>query len=188
MSLPQSSLLERLRAGDVDALADLYDTHAEAVFRHAYHLLGREEDAHDIRQETFLCAWRSIGSFRGDCALKTWLFTICTNLCRTHSRKAHVRRETGLEALPSLRQEQSTHYPDPFDAVSDAQMAAVIHRVLDHLPASAREIIVLRDVEGLPMEEIARIAGCTRASAAVRLFRARAMLRMRVKAILAEGE
>jgi RNA polymerase sigma-70 factor, ECF subfamily len=185
----EDQLLARCRQGDIDAFAQLYSLYEQPVFRHAYYLLGNRDNAQDMRQETFLRAYRALPTFRGQCSLKTWLFKICGNLCRDHLRTAHTQREVGYDP----RQAQDLFHAaspasDPVALAERAEMARIIQRALHTLPAPARQLIVLRDVESLDLDEIAIITNCTRLSVPVRLFRARRLLKERVKALLKEGE
>lgn len=190
MPLPDELLLARCRAGDVEAFGHVYAQYQAMVFRHAYHLLGHEEDAHDTRQETFLRAWNALPQFRGDCSLKTWLLHICTNQCRNRQRTHSRRRETPYDPPMIERQVDGGSAADntPHAVVEKTELAAAIRRALDSLPDKHRELIVLREIEELSIEEIARIVGCARASVPVKLFRARALLRTRMNALLREGE
>src|SRR5205823_2139904 len=130
------------------------------------------DDASDVRQETFLRAYRTIASFRGECALRTWLLRICTNLCRNQARNRQRRGEVDLDPA-HLETQRGDAAADPVSLVERAQMAAVIRAALDGLPMVHREILVLRDVEELDTAEIAAILGCARASVPVKLHRAR---------------
>jgi RNA polymerase sigma-70 factor (ECF subfamily) len=185
----EDQLLTRCRQGDIDALGQLYARYEQAVFRHAYYLLGNRDDAQDVRQETFLRAYRALPAFNRRCTLKTWLLTICTNLCRDHQRSMRAQREVGYDpgqAQELFRAASPAH--DPAMQAERAEVARLIQIALLALPAPARELIVLRDVENLEFDEIAMIARCTRLSVPVRLFRARRLLRERVTALLKEGE
>src|SRR5205807_4760918 len=88
---PEDTVVARCRAGDLDAFGQVYAEHERHVFRYAYHLLGSREDADDVKQETFLRAFRAIAGFRADCSMRTWLLRICGNLCRDRikSRERH---------------------------------------------------------------------------------------------------
>jgi RNA polymerase sigma-70 factor (ECF subfamily) len=185
----EDQLLMQCRQGEIDALAQLYALYEQPVFRHAYYLLGNRDDAQDMRQETFLRAYRALPTFNGRCSLKTWLFTICTNLCRDHLRSARTKREVGYDPgqAQDLFRAASPAY-DPATQAERAEVARLIQTALYALPAPARELIVLRDVENMELDEIALIARCSRLSVPVRLFRARRLLRERVTALLKEGE
>ena len=190
MQPPEDVLLARCRAGDVEAFGQVYARYEQVVFRHAYHLLGDRDEAHDVRQETFIKAYGAVRRFRGECSLKTWLLMISTNLCRSRLRSRRRQAEVSWNALDLDLSGRTALYSDGIDphaAAEQSQMAEIVRRALDTLPAAHREVIVLRDVEGLSAEETARVLGCSRASVAVKLFRAHALLRARLRALLGEG-
>lgn len=184
---PDDQLVARCRAGDVDAFNQLYVLHGGLIFRHAYHILGHEEDARDVRQETFLRAYQAMASFRGECSFKTWLLQICTNQCRSRLRSRTRRKETGLDAISNLEPLDLPHVEDPAAQVERTQISATVLGALQRLPAIYRELIVLRDIEDLTYIEIAGILGCSSTSVSVRLFRARSAFRKIVHSLLEEA-
>ncbi len=178
-------LLARCRAGDLDAFAQVYEQHERHVFRYAYHVLGHSDDADDVKQETFLRAYKALPTFRNDCSLRTWLLRICANLCRDRikSRQRHPEVLYDPVTAPEWFGDKG-RLVDPHAAAERAHLASVLRRALGGMPAEQREIIVLRDVEELGYEEIAEVLGCSRASVKLRLFRARRRLKERVEALL----
>src|SRR5262245_31433970 len=92
-----AQLIADCRVGDPEAFGRIYAQYERAVFRHALYLLGQREDADDVKQETFLRAYRTIGSFRSHCALQTWLFKICSNLCYDLLRRRQRRPQISLD-------------------------------------------------------------------------------------------
>lgn len=178
-----NQLLARCRAGDTEAFAEIYDRYERTVFRCAYHLLGHYEDAIDIRQETFVRAFLSLADFREDCALLTWLLKICRNLCRDRAR-SWERRHAALDDLDQeFENQRASPLPDPATVLVQSESARLVRRALLGMPHAHREVLVLRDVEGLEFGEVANMLGCSRAVLSVRLFRARRMLRERVEAL-----
>jgi RNA polymerase sigma-70 factor (ECF subfamily) len=186
MRSAEERLLVRCRNGDLAAFSAVYSEHGEVVYRHAYHLVGHRDDAHDIRQETFLRAFRALPTFRGDCSLKSFLLRICTNLCRDHHRSRRVRSEVALdgtsleEAAPPASARGSGRDPG-FDQIDTADLVRV---ALARLSPGSREVIVLRDLENLSAEETAAILGCARATVPVKLFRARRQLEAELQRLL----
>lgn len=168
----EAELIARSRTGDVEAFGVLYDHFESVVFRHALHVLGHADDADDVRQETFVRAFRSLHGFRGDASLKTYLLVICSNLCRDRLRTKLRRPEQGYGiSVPETSSGDAS--ADPFTHLQRAVQADRVRCALQMLPAPAREILVLRHVEELEFDEIAQILGCSRVSVPVRLFRAR---------------
>lgn len=174
--------ISRSRAGDLDAFSLIYQRYEAGVFRHAYRLLENVDEADDVRQETFVRAYQSLGRFRGECRLKTYLFAICGNICRDRLRhhRRHPARGYGL-TIP----ESALHFSDagadasqdPFFNLQRAADAARMRTALHRLTPPDRELLLLHHVEGMELEDMATVVGCTRVSVGVRLFRARRRLK-----------
>jgi RNA polymerase sigma-70 factor (ECF subfamily) len=184
MPMREDQLVARCRAGDLDALGQVYALYERQVFRYAYHLLGHREDADDVKQETFLRAYQSIGSFRNHASLLTWLLKICGNLCRDRVRSWERRKIIYDSGIAAEEVGLYAQVADPCLVVERAHTTEIILSVLRELPTAQREIIILHEVEGLDHKEVAAILGCSPACAKVRLFRARRSLKERVAAHL----
>ncbi len=183
----ERGLIARCRTGAEDALVRVYAEYGRQVFRYAYHLLGNVDDADDVKQETFLRAFRSIGTFRSECALRTWLLRICANLCRDRIRSCASKLEVLYDPLTTADWSGDTgRFMDPHSALEQAEMAGLLRKALSGMPVEQREIIVLRDVEELSCEEIAVVLGCSRTAVKVRTFRARRRLQERITALVKE--
>lgn len=175
--LTEQDLVARSREGDCAAFGQLYTLYAPGIYRYAYRLLGDADEADDVRQETFVRAYQSLPRFRGEAGFRTYLLTICANLCRDRMRQRHRRPVSSYGLAPSefaaSSQSASRESADPLAHLEQADQAARVWRALRALSVGPREILLLRHVEGLEMEEIAQIVGCTKLSVPVRLFRAR---------------
>ncbi len=184
----EDQFMARCRAKDPEALAQVYADHERAVFRYAYHLIGNHEEAHDIKQETFLRAFSTIHSFRNQCRLQSWLFKICTNLCRDKIRALKRRGEILCDPHLALeRFPQAENSIDPHTEVERTETHAIIMRILRAMPADQRELIILREIENLSCKEIADIMGCSVSSVRVKLSRARDRFIARVESALKSG-
>ena len=183
----ETRLLTRCRAGDQDAFAQIVALHERAIFRYAYYMLGHREDALDMQQETFVRAYRSIGRFRGDASLNTWLLKICANLCRDHLKR---RQAQGFQNFSDAEPDDfaASESGDPHRAAVHAQEVALLRVALRSLPPAQRELIILREYEERTCEEIAAILGCATVTARVKLFRARKRLQERVASLWQAGE
>ncbi len=187
MQIPDIDLVARCRVGDRESMQAIYEAYAPDVQRYAYRLLGDRDEAADAVQETFLRAFSAIGRFRGECSLRTWIFRICTNLCRDLSRKRRHRREEPFDSQAAEAYlESHIDAQDPLQATMRSEMVRAVRLALRSLPMHQRELIVLRDYERIPMEEIAAISGCSVATVRVKLYRAHARLRERVQSLLKE--
>lgn len=188
MHSTEEDLVARCRTGEADALRRVYEDYHEDVYRLAYRLLGNMDEASDVRQDTFVNALQSIGRFRGDCSLRTWLFTICSNLCRGRLTAPKRRREVAYDpALIEDRFDSALSALDPHEEAERSETARLVRIALGSLPPAERELLVLREYEGLDYLETARIQKCSPSTVGVKLHRARCRLRERIESILDSG-
>lgn len=179
----EGSIVRRIAAGDRSAFELLMRRHNQRLYRLARAVLRDETEAQDALQEAYLAAYRSIGQFRGDAALSTWLSRLVLNEClgrlRRSTRRENVIPMTGAKTDPELEM-SNVAAPDldqPDRKVGRAQMRTLIERKLDELPESFRVIFVLRSVQELSVEDIAQSLGLPEATVRTRHFRARSLLR-----------
>jgi RNA polymerase sigma-70 factor (ECF subfamily) len=185
VQLSDQELLASCRAGDVEAFGQIYARYERPVYRYAYRMLGDADDADDIKQETFLKAYRALPTFRGDCSLLTWLLKIASNLCRDRIKSRSRRSE--VELAPEVEADLTAtgdFGADPAHLLEKKDLLQTANRVLTGLPDMQREMIVLRDVEGLSYQQIAELQGCSVASVKLRLFRARRGFKDRMESLL----
>jgi RNA polymerase sigma-70 factor (ECF subfamily) len=184
MSDTDSELLSRAHRGDARAIDELLARHEKQVYRFGLRMCGNEEDARDVLQETLLAAFRGIGEFRGDARLSTWLYQIARSFC-TKARRRGVgepERHQELEA-PEVRSMASDETPP--DARAHArQIGRILQSAILALPEASREVVVLRDVEGLSAEEAAGIVGVEVGALKSRLHRARLELREQLSRLM----
>lgn len=178
-------LVALCREGDPAAFGMIYERYERAVYRYAYHMLGNADEADDIKQDAFVKAFRTIPGFRGDCSLLTWLLKVTGNLCRDRHKSQARRGETAI--LPELEAtlfDTSERGSDPAKQAERKYLRGAVHKVLGGLPEPQRELIILRDLEGLSYQEIADVLGCSVASVKLRLFRARRSFKDRMGSLL----
>jgi RNA polymerase sigma-70 factor (ECF subfamily) len=181
--------MERLIAGQDTALNDLMERHATPIFHFLCRMVGNEDDANDLAQETFVRVFKSRGSFRTSGKFSTWLFTIAANLARNHFRWRSRHPNISLEA-ESVETEQSLGSTLPSDAPAPNEQAIAEERVkavraaVGKLPEDLREAIVLCEWEDHSVAEAAAILETTPKAVESRLYRARQLLRERLKSWL----
>ncbi len=163
---PVDELVDRARAGDVSAFEALMRVHYGRVLGVTRGICGRDSDAEDAAQDTFVRAWRALPGFRGDSAFSTWLYRIATNVSLTLVTR---RREAATDVIP----EQPTVADAPEERMLDAERLTVVRRTLDGLSPDARAAFVLRELEGLTYDEIAEALDITLSAVKSRIFRAR---------------
>jgi len=168
-------LVERARRGDRDAFDELVRRTYASTWTLAVRLTTNEEDARDVVQEAYLRAWRSIGRFRGDAQLTTWLYRITANCASTQMGKGAKHRHDELDDdldLADLRPQA-----DPAGRAEQSAVRSDLVAAIDALPDGLRAVVVLRDVYDLPHEAIAAELDISETAAKVRLHRARRRLR-----------
>jgi RNA polymerase sigma-70 factor, ECF subfamily len=174
--LLQGEVLERLRAGDEQAWFELISAHERRMYGYLYRLEGHPEDAMDLTQEVFMRAWRSIHTFRAGERLLPWLYQIARNTqIESHRRKA-LGRFSLEEAREAAGFEVTSPRRSPVQAAESLDAQERVQAALNSLPPEYREAVVLRFVEDLPYEEIARIQGVALGTAKSRVFRAKESL------------
>jgi RNA polymerase sigma-70 factor (ECF subfamily) len=173
-----ADLVTAARAGDRAAFDELVRATSAETYTLAYRLVGNEEDARDVVQETYLRAYKGIGKFRAESQFSTWLYRITANCAATQlgKRKRHRHEELLDDAfIPDLSPDR-----DPVGQAEASNLRARLSSALEDLPPRLRAVVVLRDVYDLPHEAIAAELGISTSAAKVRLHRARRQLRERL--------
>jgi RNA polymerase sigma-70 factor (ECF subfamily) len=168
----EAELVERHRRGDPSAFLDLYRSHAARTFTLALRMAGNEEEAADWTQEIFLRVHRHLGRFRGDSTLKTWLYRVALNHCRTRLSQ-RPPPSTPIEEASELADQGRN--PEEV-AVADESRGRV-EQALAGLDPVFREAVVLRDLEELSYDEIAALLGVPIGTVRSRIARGRSQLR-----------
>ena len=181
--------VERLKASDPTAYEELIERYAEMVYRVAYRILQDPHDAEDAMQETFLTVYRRIGSFRGDSKFSTWLYRIATNVALDMVRAR--QRKQGHDVSWDDSEEEGAPLPDtvtplPEEILLTQEMREILEEELQQLSPKLRTALVLYELEGLPMKEVAEVLGISESAAKVRVHRARLLLQDRLRQRLAE--
>ena len=184
MARSDEELLEAARAGDDEALEALLARHEKKVFRFGLRMCGNEDDARDVLQETLLAAFKGVRQFRGEAQLSTWLYQVARSFC-TKTRRRGAGEPARHEALEgAAARAVSAPVSGPDERAHAREMARVLQEALLALPESQREVVLLRDVEGLSAEEAARVVGIEVPALKSRLHRARLGLQERIAALL----
>ena len=159
-------LVARLRAGDRDAFAELVRRHQPALLRLAESTVGSRAVAQEVTQETWLAVVKGVDRFEGRSSFKTWLFHILLNQARTAARREQ-RAGRPDEAVDDERFDAGGAWADPPEPWADraddrlvaAELAAKVKSLLPRLPDGQRQVVLLRDVEGLTGDEVCSVLG-----------------------------
>ena len=177
MSEPDAALIAAARAGDRRAVDALLARHEERIYRFGLRMCGDEESAREVLQETMLAAFRNLPGFRGESSLSTWLFQIARSFC--------IKERRGVRASAALEADLPDQAPSPDLQVEARQIGQALATAIRELPSEQREVLVLRDVEGLSAQEAADIVGIEVGALKSRLHRARMALRAKLAGIVA---
>lgn len=176
------SLVQSCAAGDELACTRLVADHQRMVYQLALHLLGDPQEALDLSQEVFLRVFRTLPQFRGQSALKTWIYRIVINQAsnrqrwwRRRHKSQQVALEAHIEAHGDLPDQRGTDMPDTL--LRQKEVADGVWRALNQLPFDQRAVIVLREIDGLSYDEIADSLSVAVGTVKSRLARARGELR-----------
>ena len=186
--ISDSELVLRGQRGDTAAFEELVSRYRGKVYGLAYGMVRNDQDAQDLCQETFIRAWQSLEAFRGQSSFYTWLYRIVHNLTidmvRRRSRATMVefderigREETGGEPVALI-------HKLPSDDAHNKDVREAIDRALEQLSPEHREVILLKDFEGLEYKEIAKVVGCSAGTVMSRLFYGRRHLQRLLKEVL----
>jgi RNA polymerase sigma-70 factor (ECF subfamily) len=183
-----AELLAAARQGDAAALEALLVRYQPHLYRFGLRMCGNVEDAGDVAQESLISMARALGDFRGDSSVSSWLYTIARRFCirkRRRSKFAPPREESldapGTEAVQRL----ADPAPGPEEQATNRELATVLTHAIDALDPSHREVLVLRDVEGLSAPEVAKILGVSVDAVKSRLHRARVAVRQELAPVFA---
>ena len=182
----EAALIQRCAAGDEDACSELVAEHQRMVYQLSLNLLGDHNEALDLSQEVFLRVFRTLHGFRGQSALRTWIYRIVVNQARNRQRwwrRRHRSQQVSLDdhihAHGELPAPGNGGSPDRI--LGQKQLAERIRRSLDRLPFDQRTAIVLREIDGLSYEEIGFSLGIAVGTVKSRLARAREALRAQLR-------
>ncbi len=175
-------LVERALDGEFGAFEQLVDKYEGRIFRHLRKMVKDPQIAEDLLQDTFLNAYKGLKGFTGASSFATWLFRIATNNALMYLRKRRPETveyddeiKSDLETMVTASSPEFVQTPD--ERLLSEEGRAQIEAALDELPVHYRSVIVLRDVEGFSLEEVAHVLDCSVAAVKSRLHRARTFVR-----------
>src|SRR6202047_322140 len=179
MTWTDEELVARSIGGDNDSFNELILRWERPIYALAYRTIGREEDARDVCQETFLRAFRALPAFRGQAKFSSWLYRIALNLCRDWVRR---ERRTPLVQPPEnvdLMDLAAAREPSESieDLVARKDLTRVVERAMLLLPEEQRTAIVLKEYHGLTFQAIAELVGCPLSTVKTRLYQGLVVLR-----------
>lgn len=181
-------LVARAREGDQCAFELLVRKYQHKVLKLIMRYVRDMDEAMDLTQETFVKAWKALGSFRGDSAFYTWIYRIAVNTAKNHL--VSVQRQPYTVDLDADETDQYAAEPEltdtntPEGEALGSELHRVVMQAIHDLPEDLRTAITLRELEGLSYEEIAEVMGCPIGTVRSRIFRAREAIDKRLQPLL----
>ncbi len=176
----EQAIVRRVQDGDVNAFGDLVAAYEKNVYNLALRMTGSAQDAEDMAQEAFLKAYSSLAGFRGESKFSVWLYRIVSNVCLDFLRKKGKRQTVSLSAEDDDGEDVVLDVPDTAqspEALLEKKLTRdAVRRGLASLPEDARQILLLREIQGLSYEEIGETLGLEAGTVKSRIFRARKKL------------
>ena len=174
------AVVQRVQRGDVNAFEDLVAAYEKNVYNLALRMTGNAQDAEDMAQEAFIKAYNSLSSFRGESKFSVWLYRIVSNVCLDFLRKKNKQGTVSLSVEDDDGEDSQLDLPDlsqsPEELLEKKLTREAVQRGLKALPEDARQILLLREIQGLSYEEIGQTLGLESGTVKSRIFRARKKL------------
>lgn len=182
MRVTDEDLVEAFQAGDTAAFDLLVQRWDRKIQGAIYRFVGATEDARDLCQEAFLKAYRGLGTFKKDARFSSWLYQIALNVCRDRLRRRRGRTVLSLDELDEGGREAAVlPGPSPLEMAEGRDIARRVARAVAALPDEQREVIVLKEYEGLTFAEIADVLQVPLSTVKTRLYRGLVQLRQRLE-------
>jgi RNA polymerase sigma-70 factor, ECF subfamily len=179
MPWTDEELVAKSISGDADSFNELVLRWERPIYALAYRTIGREEDARDVCQETFLRAFRALPGFRGQAKFSSWLYRIALNLCRDWLRRE--RRAPVVQPPEDVDLIELAASAEPSESIEDLvarkDLSRQVERAMALLPEEQRTAIVLKEYHGLTFQEIAELVGCPLSTVKTRLYQGLSVLR-----------
>jgi RNA polymerase sigma-70 factor (ECF subfamily) len=180
----EKALVQQAKAGDRNAFAALVSAYESKIYNLALRYLGNREDAMDASQEVFLRVFRFLPGFQEESGFSTWIYRIGVNVCKDMLVKQSKRNEQSIEVEDEEEERRTIDIVDcrysPEQILENAELRTILSTAIASLPEQQREVVVLRDIQGLSYEEIASVLSLESGTVKSRLSRARENLRKKL--------
>ena len=179
MKSTDEELVARSKGGDADSFNQLILRWERPIYALAYRVIGREEDARDVCQETFLRAFRALPGFKGEAKFSSWVYRIALNLCRDWMRRQRraptVQMPEGVDPIEMASERGPVESIETL--VERRELSGVVEEAMALLPEEQRTAIILKEYHGMTFQEIADLQGCPLSTVKTRLYQGLSVLR-----------
>ena len=183
MPSTDEELVARSMGGDLDSFNQLVLRWERPIYALAYRVIGREEDARDVAQETFLRAFRALKGFKGQANFSSWLYRITLNLCRDWIRRERrtpvVQAPEGVDVIELAGEDAPSETVE--ELVSRHELGRAVAKAMSQLPEEQRTAIILKEYHGLTFQEIADLLDCPLSTVKTRLYQGLTVLRKQLR-------
>lgn len=181
----EAAFIAELRADSQEAFAYLLSIYQNPVYNLIWHIVENSADAADVLQDVFVKIFKGIKGFNGDSTLRTWIYRIAVHEACNHRRswiRRHWREPVSVDDVdcPSAASESASSERSPYQVFEQAEREVIVRQALASLAPPYRAVVVLRELEGLPYEEIAQVLGLAEGTVKSRLLRGRELLRRKL--------
>lgn len=181
MGRSDEELVEACQAGEASAFDVLVGRWEDRIRGAAYRVLGSEEEARDVAQEAFLKAYRGLAGFKREARFSSWLYQIALNLCRDRLRRRRSRPNVSLDELEASGPVLVETRPGAHELLLRDDLASIVRRAVITLPDEQRDVVILKEYEGLTFLEIAQALDVPVSTVKTRLYRGLGQLRVRLE-------
>ena len=177
------NLIEKSKNGDSDAFSELILAYEKMIISFTYRMLGNKEDAEDAAQEVFVKAYRAISGFDGKSSFKTWLYKIASNVAMDELRKRKRRNSDKTVSLYAETDDGEYELPlagekdEPFEEARKKELQNVLQKAIGELKDEYKTVVVMRDVQNISYEDIAKVTGLSLGTVKSRISRGRLSLK-----------
>jgi len=182
MSQDEKYLLSRAKKGDIEAFEQLIEEYQKKIFNIALKLIGNYDDASELTQEVLIRIYRSIGKFKEQSSFATWIYSITKNVCYDELRKRKNKNIVSLDqdilcGEDEVQRQLPDTGPSPGETVERNETVKIVNEAIQALSTEHKMVIVMRDIEGLSYEDIAKVLDCPEGTVKSRINRARKALK-----------
>lgn len=183
LNLTDEELVERAVANDSDAFGEIVRRWERKIFALCFGMLGREDEARDACQETFIAAYKNLSRFRGEARVSSWLHRIAVNQCLTTKRRAKTRSEEYFDSEDGSEERTFVAAPhhSPGKIAEASERIAVVRQAVRALPADLREVVVMKEFEEMTFQEISDTLEIPLSTVKSRLYTALRQLKMKLE-------
>lgn len=187
--MDEKEIIKRIVSGETKYFKEIINKYKNAIYNHSRSFLRNAQDAEDVTQEIFINIFNNLKKFRGDSKLSTWIYRITVNTCKNKLKQIKRLKSKIIEDIPdeddetknSIEEIKENQEKEPDNILAQKSLKSAIYKNMELLPEEQRTVIILRDINGLSYEEIAKIMKISVSAVKSKLFRARENLREKLE-------